>query len=671
MVPSSFPAAAMAGRLAPRAAWRNRRGPCATAVLVSAADPCDAVGRTSSFSTTIHARLVSHLPEDDVGIAKLFHELRRRHVLRVMGGYAFVAWLVVEAYTTIQPILWEGYEWTNRIVVIGAFASFPIVFILAWVFDITPQGVRRTAPLAPAQSANAGGAGPACAPAMAYGSGAQPRTRLSARAAGFFGLGVLVALVGFAAYAGYHHELPARAGTAAAAPIESIAVLPFADMSPGRDQEFFSDGLTEELLNHLARVPELRVAARTSSFAFRSYDGDVRDIGRRLGVQAVLEGSVRRDGDRLRVSAKLVDTGTGYQIWSDSFDGGATDVFGLQEDIAHAVVAALRQRFTVAPEAGRRGTTSARAYELYLLGLKRWHVRTPRDLRQALEHFQDAVHEDPAFALAWAGLAQTYAVLPVYGAFPVDTAVLRGSAAAAQAIALDPSLADAYAAMGQIVQNFEWDLRGAESYYRRALNYQPGHTTAHQWYAETLMLLGRHNDAAAHVAHVLAADPLAPTAFYIDAYLKMLRGRVADGLATWRELTRLHPDFALGVLHHGLAAAALGEAAEAAAALGRLAELLPEHAEVYAALAAALRRPAALQAARTALARAGLAPSERAAWHLVLGQPAAALAAFEDGFGQHSDVNLPFLLVHPLVRPLHGEPRFQDMLRAIELHAAA
>jgi TolB-like protein/Tfp pilus assembly protein PilF len=596
-------------------------------------------------------------------IDRFFGELQRRHVLRTVGAYAFIAWLVVEAYTTIQPILWETLGWTNRVVVILALLGLPLTFVLAWVYDITPQGVRRTAALGeppPQEPANGVPAVPA-------------RRHLSPRAAGFFGLGILVALVSFAAYAGYQHDAE-RAAVALSpdAPIESIAVLPFVDMSSARDQEYFSDGITEELLNRLSQVPDLHVAARTSSFAFKGRHDDVREIGRRLGVQAIVEGSVRREADQLRVSTKLIDVATGYQIWADTFEGDAKDVFGIQDRISGAIVEALRQRFVAAPEAGRRGTSSVRAYELYLLGLKRWNQRTDRDLRQALVYFSDAVAEDPAFALAHAGLAQTYAVLPVYGTYPVDSAVMRGSAAVAQALAYDATIAEAYAAMGQIVQNFEWDLRGAETYYRRALNYQPGYATAHQWYAETLMLLGRYEDAARHSARALAADPLSPTVLYVDAFVKTVSGHGDAAFATWRELNRLHPDYDIGVLAAAYSYVAAGRRDDAADAVRRLAVLLPARAALYEALAAALRYPAALPAARSALARdVHLLPaSERAAWHMALGDRAGAIAAVEQGFASHSDVSLPFLLVHPLLRPLLAEPRFREIADRLELGVA-
>src|SRR5687768_16516585 len=223
---------------------------------------------------------------------RLFGELHRRRVLRVIGYYAVAAWVAVEVFTTIQPILWPTHEWTNRLVVVLALAGFPAVLALAWIFDLTPKGLRRT----PSSDL--------AVEVVPAGGGVQ--RMLTPRATGFFGLGILVAIVSLAAYAGLSD--PRRQGDSALAEtgaIQSIAVLPFADMTPARDQEFLADGIAEELLNRLAQVPELRVPARTSSFAFRGAQTDVRTIGRQLNVQAVLEGSVRRDGDRVRVTAEL------------------------------------------------------------------------------------------------------------------------------------------------------------------------------------------------------------------------------------------------------------------------------------------------------------------------------------------------------------------------------
>lgn len=579
-------------------------------------------------------------------------ELQRRHVLRVIGAYAFAAWVTVEVYTTVQPILFETAEWSNRVVVVLALAGFPIAFVLAWIFDITPQGVRRT---------------PDLEPATALPFEVRPRRELGARSTGFFGLGILVALVAFAAYAGYgaavHEPDPdAAPATADAALIRSLAVLPF--MNVGAEPDLLSDGIAEELLNQLTQVPDLKVPARTSSFAFRDGSADVREVGDRLGVQAVVQGTVRREGDRVRVTAELVDVATGYRLWSDRFEGDATDVFALQDEISAGIMEHLKLHVIAAPEAGERGTTDPRAHELYLLGQQRWHHRTDRDLRQALAHFESAIEADPGFALAWAALAQTYAVLPSHGSFPVDTAVMRGSAAAARAIALDPTLADAYAAMGQIVQNFEWDLVDAERYYQRALEYSNS-ATSHQWYAETLMLLGRYADAQVHVEQMLARDALSPVGLYVAAFLQTARGRTAEGLEAWAELAELHPDFELGLATHVYSAVAARNPAVALGSLRRLAVLEPARAPLYTDIAAALDGTGPVAAALATLAGTeSVAPSERAAWHMVLGDREGALDALERAYAQN-DANVPYMLAHPLFRPLRGSARFTRMTSEI------
>jgi adenylate cyclase len=591
---------------------------------------------------------------------RLLGELKRRHVLRVVGAYAVAAWIAVEVFTTVQPILWPEHEWTNRLFVVLALLGFPAVFALAWIFDITPTGVRRTPSLAQVAGLPARATAEA-EPAPGMGLRVRGPRRLGPVGAGFFGLGILVAIVGIAAYAGYH-EMQPREPTDIAS-IESIAVLPFADMSPARNQEYFSDGIAEELLNRLARVPSLRVPARTSSFAFRDREDDVREIGRRLGVQAVLEGSVRRDGDRLRVGAQLVDVASGYRLWSASFEGDAASVFELQDEIANAIIQTLSLHFAAAPEAGVRGTKSTRALDHYYRGVREAAGRTDRDLRAAVASFSAALREDANFALALAAIAQAYAVLPAYGSFPVDSAMTLGMAAAAQALRLDPTLADAYAALGQLVQNVDWDLRAAEDYYKRALHYKPSDAAAHVWYAETLMLLGEFDNAAEHVVAATAIDPLSPISLHTDAMLQTLRGDNEEALAAWRNITRLNPDFHIGFRHHAYSAAAAGRGEEAARSLERLASADAARADAYAPIIAALRGEGSAADALAALrADTTLASLERAAWTATFGDRPAAIAALQQVIVEHDDITVPFILVHPVLRSLRSDPRFRRLL---------
>jgi tetratricopeptide (TPR) repeat protein len=225
--------------------------------------------------------------------------------------------------------------------------------------------------------------------------------------------------------------------------------------------------------------------------------------------------------------------------------------------------------------------------------------------------------------------------------------------------------------MGQIVQNFDWDLRDAENYYQRALQYQPSYATAHQWYAETLTLLGRYDEADVHVQQVLASDPLSPTALYIGAFLETARGRAA-ALQQWRDLVRLHPHYELGLLHYALAALTYGRTQEATTPLAELAALRPAHAALYRSIAAALtehaRRPDAVAALR---ATRELPASERAAWFMALGERQQALSALERGFTLHDDANLLFIFVHPLLAPLRSEATWQAIAGNLHLGVAA
>ncbi|HSL72718.1 MAG TPA: hypothetical protein VK864_20875, partial [Longimicrobiales bacterium] len=251
----------------------------------------------------------------------LFEELKRRHVMRVVGLYLIGAYAVVQAATTVFPLIGLP-DTAATLVLIAGILGLPVVVLLAWVFDITPEGIRRTADIAGETTIEQR--------IEAH------RRQLAAKAVGFVGVGVLIAVVGIAAFGMFAD----RNNTTSA--IESVAVLPFEDLSANHDQEYFSDGVTEELLNGLAHVAGLRVAARTSSFAYKGKEVPVDQIGRELQVQAVLDGSVRREGDNVRVSAQLVDVRTSHVIWSDTYDRKVASVFALQDEISSAIIDALK-----------------------------------------------------------------------------------------------------------------------------------------------------------------------------------------------------------------------------------------------------------------------------------------------------------------------------------------
>lgn len=579
--------------------------------------------------------------------SNFFSELKRRRVLRSIGFYVVTAWAIVEAAATVLPLL--GFPESAAVwAVYLALFGFPVVVVAAWMFDLTAHGVVRTPDAETAQAAR---------PSAAEAS--------RGRAAGFFGAGMIVALATFAAVSRFGPD-SLRPGSAEGAAIESIAVLPFLDLSESGDQQYFSDGMTEELLNRLTHVEGLDVKARSSSFEFRNRRDDVAEIGRRLGVQAVLDGTVRREGGRLRINAKLVDTETGNLVWSESYDREVSSVFAIQDSIATAIVAELEKQFTPLAPLAADATTSVRAHDQYLLGLERFHFRTFESVQEAITHFEAATAEDIEYAPAWAGLAQAYAVLPALGEFPISEAVARGSAAAAQALALNAQLAEAHGAIGQIAQNFEWNLPSAERAYRRAVTFEKGYATGHQWYAEALMMLGRYDEAMAEITTALELDPLSPAAMSVRGYLQMVRGDETAAVQSYRSLLAQRPDYTLGQINLALLATHLRQYDVAAASVrAAAADVAAANAmaTVVNGIADRALRSDAMDALRSLDGRMPRAIS--VLWWTALEQEEEALVRLEAIGEDHEDANLPYVLLHPLLRPLHDEARFQQIVETV------
>ena len=290
----------------------------------------------------------------------------------------------------------------------------------------------------------------------------------------------------------------------------AIAVLPFADLSPQRDQEYFCDGLAEELINALANVGDLRVASRISSFQFKGRAEDVRQIGERLNVNIVLEGSVRKSGEHLRITAQLVDVASGYQLWSERFDRRLLDIFSIQEEIAQMIVQTLKIKLM--PEESerlvKRSTEDLAAYNLYLEGRYHWNKRTGESLKKAIEFFEKAITIDPRYALAYSGVADSYAMLDQYGALPMRESYELAKAAAEKALQLDNRLAEAHASFAEVELSYNWDWTAGEKNLRQAIALNPNYATAHHWLSICLNVMGRFDESFAEIDRALELDPL-------------------------------------------------------------------------------------------------------------------------------------------------------------------
>ncbi|MBI3418170.1 MAG: tetratricopeptide repeat protein [Verrucomicrobia bacterium] len=338
--------------------------------------------------------------------------------------------------------------------------------------------------------------------------------------------------------------LPSASSAAPATDQKSIAVLAFVNMSADKDNEYFSDGIAEEILNALARTPGLRVAARTSAFTFKGKNESVQRIGEMLKVGVVLEGSVRRAGNQLRITAKLVNVADEFVLWSDTFDRKAEDVFAIQTEVAQRVQEVLQVKLLAggSPNTTLAGTDNLEAYDLYLRGRYFWNLRTGADAQRAVGLFQQATEKDPKFAAAYAGLASSYMLLPNYAAVPVREAHPKARAAARRALELDGRLAEAHAVLGQCAA-FDWDRVGAEQEYQEALRLNPNHGTSHQWYSYLLRDQGKTDQALAEMRRAQAVEPLSAMIQKSIGDVLYSAGRYDEALVEADKGLKLAPDF--------------------------------------------------------------------------------------------------------------------------------
>jgi len=294
---------------------------------------------------------------------------------------------------------------------------------------------------------------------------------------------------------------------------QSIAVLPFVDMSQNKDQEYFSDGLTEELIGLLTRVPELRVPARTSCFYFKSKQATIADIARALNVAHVLEGSVRKAGNTIRIAVQLIRADTGFHLWSQSFDRTLDDIFKVQDEIAGSVVRSLCAALLSATLPARSAALNSESYQLYLRGHFHWNRRSPEEFRKAVTFFQQAIAVDPDYALAFTGLANCYSLLPIYDRTSQATQTMpQARTAILRALAIDDNLAEAHASLGLILALFDFEWLAAERQYQRAIELSPNSPVPHQWYGELLVNTGRFDAGLAEGRRAVDLDPLSQVA---------------------------------------------------------------------------------------------------------------------------------------------------------------
>ena len=447
----------------------------------------------------------------------LFAELKRRNVHKVAVAYIIAGWAVSQGIAQVFPVF-DVPNWVIRLIVLFIIIGLPIALVLAWMFELTPQGIMRTEA------------------ADAMPQAARPKKHVwiyvvvigAAISIGLFFLGRYTA--GNKTAAATPNELPAK----------SIAVLPFVDLSPAKDQEYFCDGISEEILDALAKVEGLRVVARTSSFSFKAKNADVAEIAQKLNVQNILEGSLRREGNRIRITAQLVNAHDGFHIWSDTFERELGGVFAVQDEITRSIVDALKIKFavTLPPRTGQ----NTEAYDLYLQGLYLSNKSDEENLRKSLNLFQRALDKDPTLSRAWVGIAKVWFWLADAYVKPLQ-AYQAVESAATKALELNENDAEAHAYLSEAKRVLHWDWKTGERELQRAVEIDPNSATAHLMFAHHRVCSGDLAGGQMELDEAERLDPLSPLISDHQAVLFLYSDRLDGAVAAAKRTLTIDPNY--------------------------------------------------------------------------------------------------------------------------------
>lgn len=468
-----------------------------------------------------------------------FKELKRRNVFRVAIGYIITAWLLLQVVDLVLENI-NTPDWVMQVFMLALAIGFPLAVFFAWAFEMTPDGVKRESEV--------------------------DRTKTITRNTGrkmdrHIIIAMALALVYFAydKFSGPDQDsAPPITQTTSAAedsalstdstPVtktseKSVAVLPFINMSQDEENEYFSDGISEELLNVLVKVKGLRVPSRTSSFTFKDSGKKLAEIGKELQVDHILEGSVRKSGDRIRVTAQLIEVNTDTHLWSETYTRQLDDIFAVQDEIASAIVKALRITLVGEDQTiiQNRSTTNADAYNKYLLGRHLWNQRSQTSLLASTEPLREAVEIDPGFGQAWAALADAYVLIPEYGAGPIQEYIPLAHDAIKKALASNPESARALTTSAYIKFMYDYDLTGAHADFESAISIDPGYATAHQWYGELFATEKKLDAALDELRLARQADPLAAVIPHVMGWVLMFTPRKEEAFSYFEDALKLDP----------------------------------------------------------------------------------------------------------------------------------
>jgi serine/threonine-protein kinase len=581
-----------------------------------------------------------------------FTELKRRNVYKVAVAYAVVGWALSQGIAQVFPVF-DIPNWAIRLIVLLIIIGLPIALILAWMFELTPQGIKRTEDVDLVAAAQ------------------QPKKRT------WIFVVIIGALLSIALFfLGRYSAITGapRQSEAAATPNKSIAVLPFVNMSADKNDEYLGDGMTEELINVLSKVKGLRVPGRSSSFAFKAKNEEdiFRKVGEKLHVNTVLEGSVRKAGDKLRITAQLINAANGYHLWSETYDRDVKDVLTVETDVAQRVVDVLKVQLGVeeARALSKKPTENPEAHRLYLLGRHHLVKYTQADLAEAVRNYEQALQLDPDFALAYSGLSDAFALI-AGNAMPSKEAWAKEKVLAEKALQLDPELAEAHLSLGDARANsFDW--AGGEKEINRALELNPNLASAYDASAWILTVFGRFDEAITKNRNALELDPLNPLTNGNSGWYLYFARRYDEAISALRSTIELFPNDAFSHFVLGWCLIMKGNVPEAKAELQKATELddLPWYigAIGYAHAVSGDRAKAeqVLHDLDDLAKRRYVTPNAYFLVYLGLGENEKALDWLEKCY-QDQDGACWFLKVDQLYDPLRNDARFQTLVKKVGL----
>jgi serine/threonine-protein kinase len=575
-----------------------------------------------------------------------FAELKRRNVYKVAVAYAVLAWLLIQIASQVFPFF-EIPNWAVRFVVLAIIIGFPIALILAWAFELTPEGVKRTEV---ADAAHERSRGAVWIYVVAIGA---------ALSVGLFVLG--------------HYMAPNKQSGLAELPGKSLAVLPFANLSGNPENAYFAAGIQDEIITRLAKIGQLKVVSCLTTQRFKSAPDDLPAIARQLGVANVLQGSVQRTADAVRVNVQLVKAETDTHLWADTFDRKLTDVFQIESDIAKTIAEKLQAKLTGSEERAIsvKPTANVEAHQLYLKGRYIWNRRTAENLKKALNYFEEAAQKDPDYALAYVGIADACGLFPVYGAGAPQEYLPRAKGAAEKALALDDSLAEAHASMGLVHYCYFNGMESAKE-FERAIELNPNYATAHHWYGRlTLVMLGQLDRAMAETKRAYELDPVSSIIHSDLGGVNVAARRYDEAIRQLRGTVEIDPDFFWAYRWLGMALELKGDTQAAIAEYKKAFELNDDPAGLaFIAHAEAAMghqdeaRKLLIQLVDAAKSRY-VQPYAFALTYLALGDKDQTLNWLEQGVRDRGATFLQFIKTDAFFDPLRGDPRFEAIVQKV------